>query len=117
MSFHQKIVKNCKNPHTGLRRETSMRALLASHRSCFEPFVPAKELTEKQQRILDGEDTNPRKGQVTVLLRKLRHYGRIDEANELFKRYEYMYREVHKGDLSVDEASKILCELTPEELK
>ena len=117
MSFHQKIVRNCKNPHVGLRYDTSARALHNSHRSCFEPFVPTGKLTEKQQRILDGEDTNPRKGQVTVLLRKLRYYDRIDEANELFKRYEFMYREVHKGDLPADEASKILYELTPDELK
>lgn len=117
MSFHQKIVRNCRNPHIGLKYDTSARALYSSHRSCFEPYVLSEKLTEKQQRILDGKDVSPRKGLVTVLLRKLRHYGRIDEANELFKRYEYMYREVHKGDLSVDEESKILCELTPDELK
>lgn len=117
MSFHQKIVRSCKNPHVGLRRETSMRALLQSHRSCFVQFVPAEKLTEKQQLLLEGRHPSPRKNQVTVLLQKLRYYNRLEEAELVFERYKHFYREVGDDDPTLEEALMILRDLTPDELK
>ena len=117
MSFHQKIVRNCKNPHVGLRRETSMRALLQSHRSCFVQFVPAEELTEKQQLLLEGKHPSPRKNQVTVLLQKMRHYNRLEEAELVFEQYKHFYHEVNDDDLALEKALNILRDLTPDELK
>ena len=114
---YKKYVTNCRNPHVGMRRNTSARALHSSHRSCFDPFVPPEKLTDNQQLLLEGRHPHPRRNQVTALLRKLKHYGRLEEAERVFEQYKYFYQEVHKGDPSPVEAVSILEGLTPSDLK
>ena len=117
MSFHQKIVRNCRNPHKGLRINTSARALHSSHRSCFEPFVPKEELTELQQQIYDGVLSNPRKVDVIKTINKLKYYNRLEEVEKVYSLYGCMFHEIYEMDLTHKESIGILKSLTPEELK
>ena len=116
MAYH-KFVTNCRNPHKGLRYDTSARALYKSHRSCFEPNIPNRELTERQQAIYDGVFPDPTKRDIVVLIKKFEYYGRYDDVEKIYDMYGYFFHEIHEGDPSLEEAIAILDELTPDDLK
>lgn len=107
----------CRNPHKGMRIDTSARALQTSHRSCFGPEPMREALTEKQEAILNGTADNPRKTDVVRLLKKLEYFEKYDEMERIYDIYGYMFHEVHEGDPSPEEALDILDSLTPDDLK
>lgn len=117
MGYH-KFVEKCRNPHKGMRRDTSGRALANSHRAAcgnYNRFL--KPLTEKQQALYDGTNPHPRKRDVVELIQKFEHFEMFDDASKMYDMYGYMFHEVHEGDPTPEEAVAILDALTPDDLK
>lgn len=119
MSFHQKIVRSCRNPHKGMRINTSARALQCSHRSCFTDKKPYEGVpyTERQKAIISGEIIATRKQEIVVIMKKAESLEQYDIAEKVYDMYGHMFHEVHEGDPSQKEADAILEALTPDDLK
>lgn len=119
MSYH-KFVEKCRNPHKGLRRDTSGRALNRSHRGCFsrKKYFEGVPYTERQRQIIDGTTDRPvAKREVVITISKAESLEEYEVAQNLYEMYGYMFHEVHEGDPTPEEAMKILDDLTPDDLK
>ena len=101
---HKGFCRQCRNPHKGMRINTSGRALNSSHRSRFGTEPMREALTEKQEAILNGTADNPRKTHVVRLLKKLEYFEKYDDMERIYDLYRYMFHEVHEGDPSPEEA-------------
>ena len=116
MAYKEYYTSSNTNSNSDHSKKTR-RSPYASHRSCFDPFVPKEELTENQQAILDGTHPGPRKVDVIKTINKLECYGRYDDATMVYDRYGYYFYEIYEGDPTVEKALQILFDLTPDDLK
>ena len=95
MSLQQKIARSCRNPHKGMRLNTSERALASSHRSaCGKYNRFCKPLTEKRQALYDGTNSSPRKRDVVELIMKFEHFEMFDDAAKMYDMYGYIRRDL-----------------------
>ena len=113
--------RSCRNPHRGLRIDTSGRALNGSHRSCFTDRKQYEGLpfSKRQELIIAGAatDTPVKKQEVVIIMKKAESLGRHDVAEKVYELYGSIFREIHSGDPSPEEAAQILEELTPKNLQ